>query len=87
VGGVNSAQQKAACRALGQAMNEYRVEAGMSVSTLAWFVGVSPWTMQRRLRDAGKLRIGNLGVVALALQVDLLVLLGRGREIEGLPAH
>ena len=75
------------CRVLGQAMNEYRVGAEMSVSTLAWFVGVSPWTMQRRLRHAGKLSIDNLNDVALALQVDLLVLLGRGREIEGLPGH
>jgi len=75
------------CRALGQAMDEHRDAAGISVSELAWFVGVSPWTMQRRLGHAGKLDWGQFSGIALALQVDPLVLLRRGREIEGLAAH
>ena len=71
------------CRALGQAMDECRIEAGMSVPSLAWFVGVSPLRMRRWLRDAKKLGVDQFSDIALALQVSLTVLLTRAEEIAG----
>jgi hypothetical protein len=75
------------CRALGQAMNECRKEAGMSVSVLAWFVGVSPLRMQRFLRDARKLSWDQFRDIALALQVSLRALVSRAAAIAERPAH
>lgn len=77
------ANARRGCRALGQAMNEHREQAGLSVADPAWFVGVSPWTMRRFLRDASWLSVGDLNNVALALQVSPLALLGRAGEIAG----
>jgi len=59
------------------------VLAIVNVATLAWFVGVSPLTMRRFLRDAWNLGLDQLADIGLALQVSLLALVRRAGEIAG----
>jgi transcriptional regulator with XRE-family HTH domain len=61
-------------------MRIHRMERGLSQVELAKHIGVTPQQLQKYERGANRISLGRLARIAEALRVDVMYLLGGGRQ-------